>query len=65
MKVGLEFQPIQSACYIAEDHQDEEWDQLRDGIQNGSIATDEGVVHLGISTCNNPTGSEQYVKKYL
>ena len=26
---------------------------------------DEGIVHLGISACNIPIRSEQYVKEYL
>jgi hypothetical protein len=50
MKVGLEFQPRKSACYIAEQICIVEWDALWSDIPNGSITDrDENKVFQGQS----------------
>ncbi|KAL7528371.1 hypothetical protein ACHAXR_004481 [Thalassiosira sp. AJA248-18] len=46
---------------------DAEWDRLRGATPHGSITSEDGSVHFGISTCNVPIpiGSEPYVREYL
>ena len=49
---------------MAEQHRNEQWDLLRGDIPNGALEVDGHPVH-GLTVCNVPAGSQQYVVKYL
>jgi len=63
--VGLELQSAKSQCYIREGLRDANWDALRGDIPNGIITSPDGVVSHGITVCNVPVGSPEFVAGYL
>ena len=63
--VGLELQPHKSTCYINDNLRDKTWDILRGDVKNGTIVDEDGNTHYGITTCNIPIGSRNFVKTYL
>ena len=71
-EVGLQLQSDKSKCYIASQYRNEEWDTLRGEIQNGVLKSTSGEVIMndgsplfGITTCNVPVGSRDFVEGYL
>ena len=71
-EVGLELQPAKSKCYIKEEFRNAAWDVARgdipDGVLkdvNGDPLTVNNMPLHGITTCNVPIGSEDFVKGYL
>jgi hypothetical protein len=63
--IGLQLQPVKSACYIGEEFCNTEWDSLRGDIPNGLITDVHGNVTFGLAVCNVPVGSKAFVKAYL
>jgi hypothetical protein len=63
--VAVELQPHKSTCYINDNLRDETWDILRSKVKNGMIVDEDGNTHYGITTCNIPIGSRNFVKTYL
>lgn len=55
---GLKFNHRKSQCYIAEDHRDEEWEELHGDIPNGVTEGKDGTIHHGITVYNVPVGSD-------
>jgi len=71
-EAGLELQPKKSKCHIHEDFKDEEWDRLRGEIEDGILRTEGGEevrsfgeLARGMTVCNVPIGSEEFVRGYL
>jgi hypothetical protein len=63
--VGLELQPNKSKCYISDEYRNDEWERLRGDTANEVVNNDDGITHYGLSICNIPMGSDNYVKTYL
>ena len=71
-EVGLELQPAKSKCHIDAAHRDDEWERVRGDIPNGVLKTAADEVVLvdgspvyGMTVCNVPTGSQEFVEGYL
>ena len=69
---GLELQPKKSKCYIDAAHRDDEWDRMRGDIEDGILKTEKGEevrvngdLARGMTVCNVPVGSNEFVLGYL
>lgn len=69
--VGLELQPAKSCCYIADEFRSNNWDTLRGAIpegvlmDNGEPVLVDGGHMYGVSVCNVPIGTLQFLTGYL
>ena len=63
--VILELQPRKLKCCIATAHMNEEWDRIKGDTPNKTIFDGFGIEHYGISICNIPMGSDNYIHTYL
>ena len=71
-EAGLELQPRKSKCYIGREFRNEEWDRMRGDIEDGVLQTENGEeiringeLARGMTVCNVPVGSKEFVTGYL
>ena len=69
---GLELQPKKSKCYISPAYRVDGWDSMRGDIEEGVLKREDGEevrvngeLARGMTVCNVPIGTEEFVLGYL